>query len=164
MAAPKPLPRSFYERSTIDVAREILGKTLVHGDRMGRIMEVEAYLPHTDPAAHSFRGLTPRTKVIFGPGGYAYVYLIYGIHECLNVTCEIPGTPGCVLIRGLDCVSGPGRVTKAMGITRGHYGIDLTAGGPLYVAEGPAPRRVETTPRIGITKAADWPLRFLAYE
>src|SRR5262245_12803676 len=163
MAAPKPLPRAFYERSTIDVAREILGKTLVYGDRTGRIVEVEAYLPHTDPAAHSFRGLTSRTEVIFGPGGHAYVYLIYGIHECLNVTCEIPGVPGCVLIRGLDFVSGPGRLTKAMGITRSHYGLDMTAG-PLLIAEGPRPRRIETTPRIGITKAVDWPLRFVGHE
>jgi len=163
MADRKPLPRAFYERSTVDVAREILGKTLIHGDRAGRIIEVEAYLPHEDPAAHSFRGLTSRTQVLFGPGGHAYVYLIYGMHECLNVSCEIPGVPGCVLIRGLDFVSGPGRVTKAMGITRRHYGVDVTAG-PILIAEGAAPRRIEITPRIGITKAADRPLRFLAHD
>lgn len=163
MSSSRPLPRAFYERSTIEVARGLLGMILEHGDRRGRIIEVEAYLPGTDPAAHSFRGLTDRTKVIFGPGGFAYVYLIYGIYECMNVTCEQDGTPGCVLIRGLDFVSGPGRLTRAMGITRAHYGTDLTRG-PLRILRGTPPSGIRTTPRIGITKAADLPLRFLAED
>jgi DNA-3-methyladenine glycosylase len=157
------LPRSFYERPTIDVARDLLGMVLVHGTKRGHIVEVEAYLPHEDPAAHSFRGLTNRTKVLFGPGGHAYVYLSYGMHECLNVSCEPEGTPGCVLIRGLDFVSGPGRVTKAMGVTRAHYGADLTDG-PLRIVRGSPPRKIQTTPRIGITKAADRLLRFVAND
>lgn len=163
MLSSHPLPREFYERPTAEVARDLLGMVLEHGDKRGRIVEVEAYLPYEDPAAHSFRGLTNRTKVLFGPGGFAYVYLIYGIYECLNVSCEKDGTPGCVLIRGLDIVSGPGRLTRAMGITRDHYGMDLTRG-PLRILQGTPPLSIKTTPRIGISKAADRPLRFLAVD
>lgn len=156
------LPRSFYERPTLEVARDLLGMTLVHGARRGRIVEVEAY-PPDDPAAHACRGRTPRTEVLFGPGGHAYVYLSYGIHECLNVSCEPEGAPGCVLIRGLDFVSGPGRLTRAMGITRAHYGCDLTRG-DLRIERGLAPAAIEATPRIGITKATDRLWRFLARD
>lgn len=161
MSSLLPLPRSFYERSTVDVARDLLGMVLDHDGKQGRIVEVEAYPPHDDPAAHSYRGLTSRTRVLFGPGGFSYVYLIYGIYECLNVSCEPEGTPGCVLIRGLDFVSGPGRLTRAMGITRSHYGMDLT-NSSLRILKGMPPKKIIVTPRIGITKAADRPLRFLA--
>jgi DNA-3-methyladenine glycosylase len=153
------LPRSFYERRTVEVARELVGKVLVHGERRGRIVEVEAY-PPGDPAAHAYRGRTPRTEVLFGPGGLAYVYLSYGIHQCLNVSCEPEGSAGCVLIRGLDFVIGPGRLTRAMGITRAHYGRDLTQG-DLRIEHGAATSCVAATRRIGIRKAAERLWRFV---
>src|SRR5690242_10986095 len=143
---PKPfgrvLRRSFYARATIEVARELLGKIVVHGPTAGIIVETEAYLGREDLAAHSARGITARTKVIFGPPGHAYVYFIYGMYECLNLVCEPEGSPGCVLIRALEpaagidlmrqrrpaarkleqIASGPGKLTLAMGITRAQNG------------------------------------------
>lgn len=150
------------------MARALLGKILAHGERAGRIVEVEAYLGADDLAAHSSRGLTPRTRVIFGPPGRAYVYLNYGIHECLNVVAEPEGVPGCVLIRALTPVSnltgrldGPGRLTKAMGIDRRFYGHAFWEA-PLRILDAPPPPEpIEVTARIGITRCADLPLRFL---
>ena len=161
------LPRSFYERGTVTVARALLGKVLVHGGKAGRIVEVEAYLGKDDLAAHASKGITPRTRVIFGPPGHAYVYFIYGMHECLNFVTEPDGIPGAVLIRSLEPLvgidgraDGPGRLTRAMGITRAHNGRDLTRG-PLTVRQGPPRRfRIAVSPRIGIRHCADWPLRF----
>jgi DNA-3-methyladenine glycosylase len=163
------------------VARDCLGKILVHGATAGRIVEVEAYLGVDDRAAHAWRGITDRTRVIFGPPGHAYVYFIYGMYECLNFVAEPEGQAGCVLIRALepvagiavmrrrrpkargieDLASGPGKLTLAMGITRKLNGADLVTG-PLQVrrALGEPPIEVATTPRIGITHCADWPLRF----
>jgi DNA-3-methyladenine glycosylase len=177
------LPRPFYDRPTVDVARDLLGKVLVHGPAAGIIVETEAYLGGDDLAAHSARGVTGRTRVLFGPPGHAYVYFIYGMHECLNLVCEPPGRPGCVLIRALepaagielmrdrrpaarkdeDLASGPGKLTLAMGITRAQNGADVTRGS-LVVRQPAEPRHVEiaVTPRIGITKCADLPLRFVA--
>ncbi len=182
MALGRILPRSFYERPTIEVARDLLGKVLVHGEAAGAIVETEAYLGGDDLAAHSARGITDRTRVIFGPPGHAYVYFIYGMYDCLNIVVEPKGQPGCVLIRALepvagveimrkrrpaakkpeDLASGPGKLTLAMGITRAHNGVDLTRG-PLVVRAPADMRRVEidVTPRIGIRHCADWPLRFL---
>jgi DNA-3-methyladenine glycosylase len=176
------LPRSFYARSTVEVARGLLGKVLVHGPTAGIIVETEAYLGGEDLAAHSARGLTGRTRVVFGPPGHAYVYLIYGMYECLNLVAERDGRPGCVLIRALQPVSGlelmrarrpaarqpeqlangPGKLTLALGITRAHNGADVTRG-PLVVrqGEGAGPIEIAVTPRIGITRAAELPLRFL---
>jgi DNA-3-methyladenine glycosylase len=167
----------------VAVARELLGTVLVHGECAGRIVEVEAYLGEDDLAAHSARGITPRTKVIFGPPGHAYVYFIYGMYECLNIVCEREGKPGCVLIRALeplagldemrarrkhpkkdrDLANGPGKLTLAMGITRALNGADLVDSEEFTVhGAGTAdPFEVEVTPRIGITQCADWPLRFL---
>jgi len=175
------LPRSFYSLPTIEVARGLLGKILVHGDTSGRIVETEAYLGGDDLAAHSARGITPRTRVIFGPPGHAYVYFIYGMHECLNLVAEPDGKPGCVLIRALepvsgietmqrrrpgartmrDLTSGPGRLTQALGITRAQNGADVTRGS-LTVRTPPheEPFEIEVTPRIGIRHCADWPLRY----
>jgi DNA-3-methyladenine glycosylase len=176
------LPRRFYARSTVEVARDLLGKVLVHGPTAGIIVETEAYLGGEDLAAHSARGLTHRTRFIFGPPGHAYVYLIYGMYECLNLVAERAGHPGCVLIRALEPVSGvdlmrerrglggkpeqlangPGKLTVAMGITRSHNGTDVTRGS-LVVREQACRREVEihVTPRIGITQSADLPLRFV---
>jgi DNA-3-methyladenine glycosylase len=145
------------------------------------IVETEAYLGAADAAAHSAAGLTNRTRVIFGPPGHAYVYLSYGMHECFNITAEREGEAGCVLIRalepaaGLDIMrvrcpaarhpwqlaNGPGKLTKAMGITRELYGRDLTKGD--FVVRQPAhPDAIDVvvTTRIGLTKATDLPLRF----
>jgi DNA-3-methyladenine glycosylase len=174
------LPRGFYVRPAIEVARALLGKVLVHGGVSARIVETEAYLGLDDEAAHAWRGRTPRTEVIFGPPGHAYVYLIYGVHDCLNVVAEPEGSPGCVLIRAAEPVAGvasmrlrrmangienltngPGKLTRALGLTLRHNGADLTRG-PLTVRE-PAreqPFEIGVSPRIGITKNADWPLRF----
>ncbi len=176
------LPRAFYGRATVTVARELLGKVVVHGPAAGIIVETEAYLGGDDLAAHSARGITPRTRVIFGPPGHAYVYFIYGMYECLNLVAEAPGKPGCVLIRALeplagielmqqrrpaakrleDLASGPGKLTLAMGITRAHNGADVTRGA-LVVREPVEQRKLQisVTPRIGIRECADWPLRFL---
>ena len=176
------LPRSFYARSTVEVARGLLGKVLVHGPCAGIIVETEAYLGGADLAAHSARGLSARTRVIFGPPGHAYVYLIYGMYECLNLVAEPDGRPGCVLIRALQPVSGlelmrarrgavrkpeqlangPGKLTLALGVTRAHNGADVTRG-TLVVREGKAagPMEIAVTPRIGITRSPELPLRFL---
>jgi DNA-3-methyladenine glycosylase len=173
------LRRSFYSRPAVEVARDLLGKVLVHGETSGRIVETEAYLGLDDMAAHASKGITPRTRVILGPPGHAYVYFIYGMYECLNLVAEPEGSAGCVLIRALepvwgidvmfqrrptakrveDLCSGPGKLTLAMGITREHNGRDVTSGN-LHVLDGPKPEHIQTTPRIGITHCADWPLRF----
>jgi DNA-3-methyladenine glycosylase len=176
------LPRSFYERGTVEVARDLLGKVLVHGAAAGIVVETEAYLGGDDLASHSAVGITERTRVIFGPPGHAYVYLSYGMHDCLNIVAERAGDPGCVLIRALepiegldtmrlrrpkartdrDLASGPGKLTQALGITRKHAGIDMTRGDLVVVARPTAPPfDIAVTPRIGITKCADLPLRFL---
>jgi DNA-3-methyladenine glycosylase len=182
MIAGPILKRVFYQRPTVEVARDLLGKVLVHRSVAGMIVETEAYLGGDDLAAHSARGITGRTRVIFGPPGHAYVYFIYGMYECLNIVAEPAGRPGCVLIRALepvagaeimqsrrpaakrleDLASGPGKLTLAMGITRAHNGADLTRG-PLVVRAPAELHRLEiaVTPRIGIRECADWPLRFL---
>jgi DNA-3-methyladenine glycosylase len=162
------LKRAFYARPTIEVARDLVGKILTHGERAGRIVETEAYLGAGDAAAHASAGLTPRTRVIFGPPGHAYVYLSYGIHHCLNIVAEPEGTAGCVLIRAIEPVrgiarscDGPGKLTRALGITLQHYGADLTHG-PLTIGEPVSVERftVQVTPRIGISKSIELPLRF----
>lgn len=156
------LPRSFYVRPTVDVARGLLGCILRHGGYAGAIREVEAYLPEGDEAAHAWRGRTARTEVLFGPPGHAYVFLNYGVHHCLNVVCEPEGTPGCVLIRAVEgWGSGPGRLTRYAGITLALNGADLTRG-PLTIHRAPAPTpRIEVTPRIGIRRSGELPLRFV---
>jgi DNA-3-methyladenine glycosylase len=151
----------------VEVARALLGKFLVHGDRVGRIVETEAYLGLKDPASHAWRGVTPRTRVIFGPPGHAYVYLIYGMHYCLNIVAEAEGSPGCVLIRGVEMAGepeagkGPGRLTRALGINLRMNGVDLLRG-PLTVHAERREIEVEigVSARIGITQNVDWPLRF----
>lgn len=186
-----PLPRAFYARDPRRVARALLGKVLVRTDSprlTARIVEVEAYLGEKDPAAHAASGQTLRNAVLFGPPGHAYVYFIYGNHYCLNVSCEPEGEAGCVLFRALEplsgmeamarargitlrsskdwpkLTSGPGRLSQAFGITRTRdNGCDLTSPeGSLWVGDdGYRGGRVMVTPRIGITKAAVLPLRYL---
>jgi len=174
------LPRCFYARPAAEVARALLGQLLVHGETAGVITETEAYLGGEDLASHSARGITTRTEVIFGPPGHAYIYLNYGLHECLNIVAEPEGVPGCVLLRAFapergvgqmrlrrplvrrdrDLANGPGKLTKALGITRALNGSDVVSG-PIWVEERTMVGEIVTTPRIGITKCADWPLRFV---
>ncbi len=129
------------------------------------IRETEAYLPVGDPAAHAHAGRTKRTAVIFGSPGHAYVYLNYGLHHMLNIVVEEEGVPGCVLIRAAGEWTGPGRLTRALGINLSHYGVDLTDG-DFQLRDGPRieDSRVQITPRIGISKAVDLPLRFVIHE
>ncbi|HVJ08490.1 MAG TPA: DNA-3-methyladenine glycosylase [Acidisarcina sp.] len=196
-----PLPRSFYNASPEVVARKLLGRILVArsgGFQLaGRIVEVEAYLGVTDPAAHAFSGITPRNAVLFGEPGHAYVYFIYGMYSCLNVSCEPQGKAGCVLFRALEplhlsvsngdagdpsaeevlrrnrglaplaparlIASGPGRLSQAFGITRAsHNGVDLTSpASPLQIVDDDfRAGEIVATPRIGIRKAVEHPLRF----
>jgi DNA-3-methyladenine glycosylase len=176
------LPRSFYNRGTVQVARELLGKILVHGRTAGMIVETEAYLGGDDLAAHTARGITNRTRVLFGPPGHAYVYFIYGMHECLNLVAEPDGKPGGVLIRAAEplaginvmkrrrpsarsvekLASGPGNLTKVFGITRAQNGADVTRGSLVLRQWKKEPAfDIKVTPRIGIRHCADWPLRFI---
>jgi DNA-3-methyladenine glycosylase len=172
------LPRKFYDRDPVTVARELLGKVLVHRvdgvPRIGRIVEVEAYLGPHDLAAHSSRGLTERTKVMFGPPGHAYVYLIYGIHCCMNVVTQAEGQASAVLLRALEPVKnvegrtqGPGLLCRAMGIDRRLNAHDLLSG-ELYVAALPAAPGAKSPvivrrPRIGVDYAGHWARRLLRF-
>ncbi len=191
------LPRAFFWEPTERAAPRLLGKLLVHktaaGILAGRIVEVEAYLgPHNnppDPAAHTYRGPTPRNSVIFGPPGHAYVYAIYGRYFCMNVSCEPDGQAGCILIRALEptaglpqmalnrslasgaparqLTSGPSRLCQALGLTRqSHNGLDLLDPvSPLQLRDdGFRVSKVLISPRIGIKHAVDWPLRFALPE
>src|SRR5690606_4195867 len=135
----------FYNRNTTVVAKELLGKLLVHcvdgEERIGKIVEVEAYLGPTDLAAHTSKGNTARTRVMFGPPGYVYVYLIYGMYHCMNVVTEGEGTGTAVLLRALEPVQnvtektkGPGLLCKAMGVTLQQYGHDLCSS-DFYMAQ-----------------------------
>lgn len=174
-----PLPRGFYERPTTTVARELLGKILVR--RLGagpalvcRIVEVEAYLGERDAASHARRGPTPRSAIMFGPPGFLYVYLIYGLHNCMNFVTEADGTAGAVLIRaatplvgfpeGRRRLTGPGKLCAGLGITRADLGLDLTKAGPFYVADdGSRPPRREVAARIGVEYAGAWAARKLRF-
>lgn len=184
-AQDQTLPREFYGQHTTVVARSVLGCTLVStlGSNLttGRIVEVEAYLGTGDPAAHSYNGPTPRTRIQWGPPGHAYIYLIYGMYHCLNFITEPEGTPGCVLIRALEpldgfgCMSdrrnrpklkrdlcnGPGKLTQALGIDRTQNGSDLS-NEPLFVLKGQyiSDDQVRVSPRIGLVHATELPLRF----
>lgn len=177
-----PLPRAFYERPTVDVARDLLGKLLVRTEgerRIARIVEVEAYLGERDAASHARRGPTPRAKIMFGPPGFLYVYLVYGMHHCMNVVTEGDGTAGAVLLRAAEPVegfqglldarplAGPGKTCAALGISRANNGLDLCAG-ELFVAHDPsAPPgfrpREKRSARIGVDYAGAWARRLLRF-
>jgi DNA-3-methyladenine glycosylase len=174
-ALPTALPRPFYDRDTVAVARDLLGKHLVHVsggvERIAKIVEVEAYLGPHDLASHSARGLTARTRVMFGPPGHAYVYLVYGIHCCMNVVTERDGHASAVLIRAVEPVKnaegstrGPGRLCKAMHIDRRLDGHDLV-GDDFFIAnpfDAGTPRIVKR-PRVGVDYAGRWAKRLLRF-
>ena len=171
----RKLPRAFYDRDTSAVARELLGKWLVHRsdeiERIGRIVEVEAYLGPHDLAAHSSKGLTHRTKVMFGPPGHAYVYLIYGVYFCMNVVTEQQGHGAAVLLRALEPVKnlegrtqGPGLLCRAMDITKSLNAHDLLSE-DFFIAEPPSPERHKMIkrPRVGVDYAGRWAKRHLRF-
>ena len=169
------LPREFYDRETVQVARELLGKLLVHrvdgAARIARIVEVEAYLGPHDLAAHSARGRTARTQVMFGPPGHAYVYLIYGMYNCVNVVTQAEGTASAVLLRALEPVKnvegrtqGPGLLCRAMGIDRRLNGHDLLSAGFHIADDGAlANPAIVKRPRIGVDYAGQWARRLLRF-
>jgi DNA-3-methyladenine glycosylase len=169
------LPRTFYARNTIEVARDLLGKYLVHvvegTERIGRIVETEAYVGTHDLASHSSKGITSRTKVMFGPPGFAYVYLIYGVHHCMNVVTESEGQGAAVLLRALEPIrhldgktSGPGLLCKAMRIDLRVNMHDLLSD-DLYIADSGEgePLTIIERPRIGVDYAGDWAQRELRF-
>lgn len=171
----KPLPREFYARPAIEVAPELLGRYLVRTvageERVGRIVEVEAYLGVHDRAAHSSRGVTARTRVMFGPPGHAYVYLIYGMHHCMNVVVDREGEGAAILIRALEPVrgidartKGPALLCKALEIDRRLNACDLS-GPELYLAEPEAMPafKIARRPRIGVGYAGAWSRRLLRF-
>ncbi len=190
ITVPAPLARAFYKPSAAVVARKLLGDWLIRntpdGPCGGAIVETEAYLVG-DPACHAFNGETPRTRVMWGPPGYAYVYFIYGNHWCVNAVCRPVGTAEAVLIRAVeptmgvemmrarraverphDLTNGPGKLCAAMDIGRSINGVDLCdAKSPLFIAKNPRLKSfllergpVVTTTRVGITQAPELPLRF----
>jgi DNA-3-methyladenine glycosylase len=178
------LSRNFYQGSTRQIAKSLLGKILIHetpaGLSSGRIVEVEAYLPKNDPGCHAARGKTPRNSVMFGPPGHAYVYFCYGNHFMFNVVTEKEGVPGAVLIRGLEplkglelmirrrgslkshelrLTNGPGKLVQALGIRREHNQHPVFKK-PLYLIEGGRKEKIGVTTRIGLTEGSDLPLRY----
>jgi DNA-3-methyladenine glycosylase len=171
------LGREFFARSVHEVAPELLGATLLVEGVGGTIVELEAY-NYEDPAAHGYRGQTPRNASMFGPPGHAYVYRSYGIHWCLNLVCEPPGAASAVLIRALEPVegicrmrerrgvedirllcAGPGRLCQALGVTREHDGVPLDEP-PFELRPRESEPEIVTGPRIGIKQAADRPWRY----
>lgn len=180
------IQRAFYERNTLAVAPDLLGQVLVRetagGTVRGVILETEAYLGEKDDAAHSYKGRSDRVRVQYGAAGMAYIYMIYGMYYCLNITTGPPGVPEVVLIRALKPIegielmekrrgtdrqtnlcSGPGKLCMAFDIGRELYGADLCSKGPLYIEYGKAPDNISTSKRIGIDYAfltRDMPWRF----
>lgn len=161
------LPRSFYERDTLCVAKDLLGKVLKFTDYYGAINEVEAYVGQDDPACHAARGCTPRTAVMFGAAGFSYVYLIYGMYHCLNIVTESEGFPAAVLIRGIalykpivHSLNGPGKLCKELNITKNNNQIDLTQSHDFCIYNSTMQPEYSATPRIGIKVGTDKLWRF----
>lgn len=170
------LPRTFYTQDTLVVAKSLLGKFLVRrrqeNEFIGKIVEVEAYLGAHDLACHSSKGSTPRTQIMFGPAGYSYVYLIYGIHHCFNIVTEQEGIGSAVLIRALEPIKniqgrtqGPGLLTKAMHINKQLNGHDLLSDS-LFIAAPETPNthfNIVERPRIGVDYAGEWAHKLLRF-
>lgn len=194
-SAPNPtkLDRKFYERSVVEVARDLIGKQLIWGAHSGIITETEAYSGCDDPASHAFKGATPRSSIMFGPAGIAYVYLIYGMYNCLNIITQPEGQGSGVLIRGMKLsvsqpsgsdlsqlnragdlpnldgsgylhLNGPGKICRHLNITREHNGISFLDHTDYYITEGLLDPNITTTTRIGITKGTDKHWRFVLVE
>lgn len=181
---PMMLAREFYQQCTIEVARKLLGCILVRqtarGRRLsGKIVETEAYLGVDDPAAHSFNGPTKRSSTMFGPPGFSYIYFVYGMHHCLNVVTRPKGFGEAVLIRAIEPLegltknrdtNGPGKLCRALQLTREHNGLDLCAGKQIWIEPGTPVENADVWdgPRVGIGykhDAVHWPLRFgVAYS
>lgn len=178
-----PLPRTFYEKPTLQVARDLLGKHLMRQTPNGlvqtTIVDVEAYVGPQDKACHASKGRTKRTEVMFGPAGYTYVYMIYGMYHCLNIVTEQIDYPAAVLIRGLELVEkhkaldtpptridGPGRVCRLLAIDRSHNVLDATKKGIIWIEDrgiSIPENRIRALPRIGVDYAGEWakkPWRF----
>ncbi len=168
-SALKPISRRLFRNSTLEIAPQLLGvnlcRRLEDGTILtGRIVEAEAYT-QDDPACHAYRGITPRSKIMYGPPGFAYVYFIYGMYHCLNVVTEADGTAGAVLIRALEFegANGPGRLCRQWQIDKSMNGLDLLdLESPLWLSRGSlkSDETIEITPRIGLTVATDKLWRF----
>ena len=177
MARTAKLTRSFFSRSVHKVAPDLIGARLLFGGCGGRIVEVEAY-HHTDPAAHSYGGMTGRNAVMFGPPGFVYVYRSYGIHWCVNLVCEAEGSASALLIRAIEptdglaamrrrrrrsevraLCSGPGKLCEALGITRAHNGLPIDRA-PFELRARDGDAAIVRGPRIGISKAVEKPWRY----
>jgi len=167
----KRLKKTFFNRPTLLVAEELLGKVLVFKQYRGIITETEAYVGFDDPASHAYRGETPRSKIMFGKPGFSYVYLIYGMYHCLNIVTEKKGFPAAVLIRGIKLLdlddrdihlNGPGKICRHLGISKAHDGLDITLGDTLYLGCMNYTLAFSKTPRIGIKVGTDKLWRFLA--
>ena len=172
---PDPLPRAFFDRPTLKVAKELLGKFLIRQTSSGllqtRIVDVEAYVGPEDKACHASKGRTRRTEIMFGPAGFTYVYLIYGMYCCLNLVTEGEEYPAAILIRGLEVneetdagvsstrINGPGRVCRFLKIDRADNGIDATLGATLWIEDQGLPvsgKQIQALPRIGVDYAGEW--------
>jgi DNA-3-methyladenine glycosylase len=177
-----PLPREFFDRPTLKVAQELLGKFLIRETSSGllpaQIVDVEAYVGPKDKACHASKGRTKRTEIMFGPSGFTYVYLIYGMYHCLNIVTEQKEYPAAILIRGLEIsgenpptslpirIDGPGRVCRFLEIDRTHNALDTTLGSTLWIEDHGlvvSRKQIQTLPRIGVDYAGEWakkPWRF----
>lgn len=181
MARADTLPRSFFVRPVLEVASDLLGAVIVHGPVAVRLTEVEAYDGANDPASHAYRGLTPRTTVMFGPPGHLYVYFTYGMHHCANLVCGPDGTASAVLLRageviaGLDVARthrpavtrdvalarGPANLVRSLGLGPEHNGADVVGPGPVRIRPaGPEQREIRSGPRVGVSAGATRPWRF----
>ena len=162
----KKLARKFFEKPTLEVAKTLIGKVIIFGNKKGIIMETEAYFG-TDPASHGARGKTKRNFPMFGAAGHSYVYFIYGMYHCFNITTETPDRPAAVLIRRIKTFDnkeydGPGKLCNYFGITREHNNLDLCKNPEFYLADINLQLKSKSTPRIGIKKNAEKPWRFVA--
>jgi DNA-3-methyladenine glycosylase len=172
---PNPLPRNFFNRPTLKVAKELLGKVLIKETPIGiiqtKIVDVEAYVGPKDKACHASKGRTKRTEIMFGPAGFTYVYLIYGMYHCFNIVTEQEEYPAAILIRGLEHlreenvlsrqirIDGPGRVCRFLEIDRTHNGLDATLGTNLWIEDHGltiSRKQTQALPRIGVDYAGEW--------